>query len=332
MFYEGKKVLVAGATGLVGANVVEALLRRGARVKATIHKRPPVVEDSRIQYIGADLVRREDCATAVENVDYVFLCAANTSGARVMVDNPLAHITENLLINSQMLEVACLAKVQRFLFMSSSTVYPVVTYPVKEEEGFVGDPHEAYFGVAWMKRYVEKLAQFYYKRYGMQITLIRPTNVYGPYDKFDFGTSHVLPALIRRAVERQDPFVVWGDGTTVRDFIYVGDLVDALLVALEKCANCDPINLGSGQPLTIRESVDLILHLTGYRNANVLFDASQPTTIPTRLVDLTKARTLLAFQPKVPFEEGLRKTIDWYVRAPAVASLSGLGNSKANAP
>ncbi|MGA7934860.1 MAG: NAD-dependent epimerase/dehydratase family protein [Kovacikia sp.] len=312
MFYQNKTVLVAGGTGLMGTHLVQALLKQGARVRSTLHKKPAQIYDQRVEYLSADLTRREDCDRAVRDVDYVFLCAANTSGAAVMAHNPIAHLTPNLLINSQMLEAACLAKVERLLFVSSTTVYPAVPYPVKESEAFVGDPHESYLGVGWMKRYIEKLAQFYYERYGMKIALVRPTNAYGPFDKFDFETSHVLPALIRRALDKQNPFEVWGDGTAVRDFIYISDLTDALLLALEHCANCEAINLGSGQPITIQQAVEVILKLTGHSTAKPVFDASKPTTIPIRLVDLTKARELLNYQPRVSFEEGIKNTIEWY--------------------
>lgn len=311
MFYQNKKVLVAGGNGLIGSHTIQELLHRGAEVRATIHSKAPVIEDSRIEYIQCDLTQREDCVKVVQDIDYVILCAANTSGAAVMAKNPIAHITANLLINSQVLEAACLAGVSRLLFVSSTTVYPAVTYPVKEEEGFTGEPHPSYFAVGWMKRYIEKLAEFYYQRYGMKIALIRPTNVYGPYDKFDFETSHVLPALMRRAVEKQNPFEVWGDGSAVRDFIYVSDLVEALLLTLENYAECQPLNIGSGQPVTIKESVELILKVTG-NPATAIYDASKPTTIPYRVVDLTKAEAVLGFQSKVSLEEGLRKTIEWY--------------------
>ena len=311
-FYAGKKVLVAGATGLIGANLVEELVRRGAYVRATLHRKPPVIKDPRIQYLKGDLIRKEDCATAMEGVDYVFMCAANTSGAHVVATNPIAHVTENLLINAQMLEASCLAKVERLLFISSSTVYPPVVHPVKEDEGFVGDPHDSFFGSAWMKRYIEKLSQFYSKRYGLKVIIIRPTNVYGPYDKFDFETAHVLPALIRRAVEKQNPFEVWGDGTAVRDFIYVTDFVGAALDALEYGVNDGAVNIGSGKPVTIRESVEAVLKLADHLDAQVIYDPAKPTTMPIRLVDLTKAKTLLGFEPKVSFEEGLRRTINWY--------------------
>ena len=311
MFYQDKKVLVAGGSGLIGSHTIEELLHRGAQVRATIHSKEPVIKDDRIEYIQCNLTQREDCARVVQDMDYVILCAANTSGAAVMAQNPIAHITANLLINSQILEAACLAGVSRLLFVSSTTVYPAVTYPVKEEEGFTGEPHPSYFAVGWMKRYIEKLAEFYYQRYGMKIALIRPTNIYGPYDKFDFETSHVLPALMRRAVEKQNPFEVWGDGSAVRDFMYVSDLVEALLLTLENYAECQPLNIGSGQPVTIKESVELILRVTG-NPATAIYDASKPTTIPFRVVDLTKAETVLGFKAKVSLEEGLKKTIEWY--------------------
>jgi len=311
MFYQDKKVLVAGGGGLIGSHTIQELLDRGAKVRATLHSKAPVINDDRVEYIQCDLTKREDCIKVMEGINLVILCAANTSGAAVMAQNPIAHITTNLLINSQILEAACLAKVERLLFVSSTTVYPAVTYPVKEEEGFTGEPHPSYFAVGWMKRYIEKLAEFYYQRYDMKIALIRPTNVYGSYDKFDFATSHVLPALMRRAVEKQNPFEVWGDGSAVRDFIYVSDLVEALLLTLENYTECQPINIGSGQPVTIKESVELILKITG-NHAPAIYDASKPTTIPMRVVDLTKAETVLGFKPKVSLEEGLRRTIDWY--------------------
>ncbi len=312
MFYQNKSVLVAGGTGLMGTHLVQALLDRGAQVRATLHQKPAIIQDDRIHYIQCDLTRQEDCQRVVEGIDYVFLCAANTSGAAVMAHNPIAHITPNLLLNSQMLEAACLAKVERLLFVSSTTVYPAVQYPVKEDEAFVGDPHPSYMGVGWMKRYIEKLCQFYAERYGMKIAIVRPTNAYGPFDKFDFETAHVLPALIRRALEKQDPFEVWGDGSAVRDFIYITDLVDALMAAMEHCADCQPMNVGSGQPVSIREAVEVTLKLTGHSDAKTIFDASKPTTIPIRLVDLSLAKNRINFAPQVSFEEGMRRTIDWY--------------------
>lgn len=313
MFYKNKKVLVTGGTGFLGVNLILELLNRGAKVRATIHKKTPILKDKRIQYMKCELTKKQDCLAAVKNMDFVFHCAASTSGALMIRDYPLTHITENILLNSLMLEASFFAKVKRFLFVSSSIVYPPLDHPMREEEAFQGDPYDLYFGVGWMKRYVEKLSEFYHRRYQMNIALIRPTNVFGPYDKFDLKTSHVLPALIRRAVERQNPYEVWGDGSAVRDFIYVADMVQAMLLALEKAADCKAVNFATGRLVSIKESVELILRYTGHTDAKLAFDPSKPTTIPKRLLDLTGAQEILGYEAKVSFEEGLKKTIDWYL-------------------
>lgn len=313
MFYKGKKVTVTGATGLVGANLVAELLLRGANVRGILHTKPAVIRDSRIEYLQCDLTRMDDCLKAAQGAEIVFNCSANTSGAVVMKNNPLAHITGNLLLNSQLLEAAYTQKVGRFFFMSSSTTYPDSEEPMKETDAFVGDPYETYFGVGWMKRYIEKLCEFYCRRLNMKIAVLRPTNIFGPYDKFDPATSHVLPALIRRAVEKQDPYEVWGDGTAERDFIYVSDIVNAMLIAVEKVDAFKPVNFATGEFVTIRQCVDLILKHAGHTKAKVIYDASKPTTIPKRRLDLALSRRTLGYSPQVSFEQGLKKTIDWYL-------------------
>jgi GDP-L-fucose synthase len=312
MFFKGKKVLVTGAAGLIGTNLIIALLKQGSLIRGTIHKKQGNINDPKIEYISADLTQRADCQRAVKGIDFVFHTAANTSGAVVMRNNPIVHITENVIMNSLLLEEACHGKVERFQFLSTTTVYPGVEHPVKEEEAYLGDPYETYFGVGWMKRYVEKLCAFYHRRFGMKISILRPTNVYGPYDKFDFETSHVLPALIRRAIEKQNPFEVWGDGTAVRDFIFVDDMVQVMLLAMEKIVDASAVNFGCGKSITIKEAVELILKLTEQRSVEIKFDPSKPTTIPVRRVDLTLCKNLLNYEAKTPFEAGLKQTIDWY--------------------
>lgn len=311
VFYKGKNVLVTGATGLIGTNLARELAQRGAHVRGTIHVKDPLIEDPNISYVKCDLTRQEDCLKVVENVDYAFFCAANTSGAHAIATNPLSHVTDNLIINARLL--AASGDIDRCLFISSSTVYPSADYAVKEDEAFRDDPHPSYFGSAWMKRYSEKLIEFYCEKYDRKIAVVRPTNVYGPFDKFDFETSHVLPALVRRAVEKQNPLEVWGDGSAVRDFIYVSDLVEAMLQAMERCQQFDPVNIGSGNPVTIKDSLELILRIARHTSAEVIYDSSKPTTIPFRVLDLSKSREQLGFLPKVSLEEGLTKTIAWYL-------------------
>ena len=202
--FKDKKVLVAGGAGFVGVNLINRLLLLGADVRATIHKKPPVISDDKIEYITCDLMEKEDCRRAAEDVDYVFMCAANTSGAGVMAKTPLVHVTPNILMNTLLLDAAYTAGVKKFLFLSSNTVYPAVDHPVKEDEMVPGNVFEKYYCVAWMKQFSEILCRMYAEKIEkpMKTVIVRPANIYGPYDDFEWETSHVLPALMRKVVER----------------------------------------------------------------------------------------------------------------------------------
>ena len=313
--FSGTKVLVAGGAGFIGANLLQRLLSLGAKVRATIHRKPPVILDERIDYIKCDLTRMEDCQKVVSGMDYVFMCAANTSGAAVIASTPLVHVTPNIVMNSQMLEAAYFAKVKKFVWLSSNAAYPPTgDRPVKEEELLDGDPYETYFGVGWMKRYTEILCRLYSEKLKnpMATVVVRPSNIYGPYDDFEFETSHVMAALIRRVAERHEPIEVWGTGDDVRDWIYIDDFIDAMILATEKVESYNPINIGLGKGYSIKEALQMILEVDGYTDAKVKFDPSKPSMIPIRLIDTTKAETFLGFKAKTGLREGIRKTIEWY--------------------
>jgi len=313
--FNGAKVLVAGGTGFVGVNLIQRLLLLGANVRATIHTKAPVIHDERVQYVECDLINMEDCMKVVSDIDYVFMCAANTSGAAVIAATPLVHVTPNIVMNSQMLEAAYFAKVKKFVWLSSNAAYPPSgDRPVKEEEMFNGDPYETYFGVAWMKRYTEILCRMYSEKLKkpMPTVVLRPSNIYGPYDDFEFETSHVMAALIRRAVERHDPFEVWGTGDDVRDWIYIDDFIDAMMLAVEKVDSYNPINIGLGKGYSIKQALQIMLEVDGYTDANIKFNSSKPSMIPIRLIDTAKAETILGFKARTELREGIRKTIEWY--------------------
>jgi GDP-L-fucose synthase len=311
--FSGKNVLVTGGAGFVGANVVKHLLELGANVRATLHKKKAVIIDSRIEYIQCDLQKPEDCARVCQNMDYVILCAAETAGAAMMEGKPLFLLTPNLIMNVLMLEAAYAAGIKKVLFISSSTVYPVTDYHVQEQD-VICEFYEKYFVAGWMKRFCEAVCEMYATKIKnpMQTIVIRPANIYGPLDNFDFETSHVLPALIRRVIERQNPIKVWGDGKDIKDFIYIDDFIEGILTAMQKTAGFDVFNIASGNQYILSDLLETMIRIDGYDSARIIYDTSKPTMIPKRLIDPSKARTLLGFMAKTPIEEGIKNTIEWY--------------------
>jgi GDP-L-fucose synthase len=319
MFFKDKKVLVTGAAGFTGHNLVKRLLKEGANVVGTLHKKSPpecLNDDSRenkVGYYSVDLTKPEHCAKVVKGVDYVFMCSANTSGAAVMEHTPLAHVTPNVMMNSLMLEAAHKAGVKKFLFMSSTTVYPVVDHALSEDD--VTDKFfEKYYCVGWMKRFSEVMCEMYSTKIKKPMTtiIVRPGNLYGEHDDYEWDTSHSTAALIRRVVERHDPLVVWGDGSDLKDLTYITDLVDGMVDAMEKLDEFTIVNIAAGQSYTIKETLQAILEADGYTDADVQYDLTKPVMIKSRLIDITKAKDLLNFNPKYDLKSGVKKAIKHY--------------------
>ena len=312
--FKNKNVLVAGGAGFIGVNLILRLLEEGAKIRATLHNKGAVINDDRISYVKSDLTIRDDCKKVIKDMDYVFMCAANTSGAAVMTKTPLVHVTPNILMNTLMLEAAYEERVDKFLWFSSNTVYPETDYPVKEDEMMKGDVFEKYFCVAWMKRFSEILCQMYSTKIKvpMKVIVVRPANIFGEYDDFEWETSHVIPALIRKVVERHNPLEVWGDGKDVKDLIYISDFIEGVMLAMEKLDTYDPINIGTGRPCSINDALRAMLVADDFTDANIVYNTSKPTMIPKRLIDVSKAKTILGFSAKTSLEDGIKKTIDWY--------------------
>lgn len=317
---KGAKVLVAGGTGFVGTNLLRRLVTEGAHVRATRHKRSVNFQDPSIEYVSADLTHLEDCQKAAKGMDYVFMCAANTSGAAVMISTPLAHVTPNVVMNAQMLQASYEAGVKKFLFISSSAVYPPSgDRPVKEDEVWNGEPCDVYYAVAWMKRYAEILCKIYAQKIKnpMPTVIIRPSNIYGPYAKFDFQLAHMQHALIRKVVERHDPIQVWGTGEDVRDLVYIDDFIEGIILAFQYSQQHFVVNIASGRGYSVKEVLRAILDLANFQQATLRFDASKPSTIPIRLVDIGLATECLGFCPRISLKEGLKRTMEWYQSQPA---------------
>jgi GDP-L-fucose synthase len=312
-FFFGKKILVAGSAGFIGVNLVKRLAELGADVRGTIFQRESPLPIAGVEYVKADLRNPNDCLIVTKNIDYVFLAAANSSGAAVMARTPLIHLTPNIVMNSQMLEAAYTNHVKKFCFISSNTVYPLSDDPMAE--GDVNNEFfEKYFIVGWMKRFSELMCEIYSTKISspMETLVIRPGNLYGPYDKFTKKESKVIAALIRRAIDLEAPFKVWGDGFDIKDFLYIDDFIDGMLLAFQKINQFDAINIASGVPISIRDTLSLILESAGYSHAKVEFDSSMPTMIPKRLIDISKAQKELNWEPKIGIDMGLKNTIRWY--------------------
>lgn len=313
-FYKGKKVLVAGGAGFVGTNLILKLKELDAKITATYHRHKPQIKDSTVHYIKADLTQAENCNKAVKGKDYVFMCAANTSGAAVIEKTPLVHVTPNVIMNTLMMEAAYEAGAKKFLFISSNTIYPPFTHSVKEDEAWEAEPFEKYFPVAWMKRFGEKLGEIYSSKIKktMTVVVVRPANIYGPYDDFNWETSHVISALVRKVIERHNPIEVWGDGKEIKDIIYVEDFIEGILLAMAKINKFTPINIGTGAGVSIKNILDKIIEIEKYHNAKVKYDKLKPTMIKKRILDVSLAKKILKFEFKTGIYEGLNNTINWY--------------------
>ncbi|WP_341895225.1 NAD-dependent epimerase/dehydratase family protein [Ferrovibrio terrae] len=310
-FFAGRRCLVAGGTGFVGSHFAEALLAAGAQVRVPLHIRPIAIDTPGIEYVEADLSRSGDCLKVMDGIDTVIHAAGSVGAAGVSAQDNLRGINENLHLTLMLLEAAWRSGVRRMLAFSSSTGYPASDTPVREDQFLSGPVHPAYSGYGHMRRYIEQLARHVSEQSGMHMCIVRPGAIYGPRDNFDPKSSHVIAALIHRAELRESPFLVWGSGNEIRDILHVHDFVRGCLLALEYGRNCDPVNIALGEGVTVRRLVDLVLAASGHRDADVRFDASKPTAIPVRLIDITKARSELGFSPTIPLADGLQQTVQW---------------------
>lgn len=309
-----KKVLICGASGFIGRNIWDALsLRDDLEVWGTYRTRRFVDSPN---LIPADLTDRAVVATLTRGVDVLIQTAAVTSGAKDIVTRPYIHVTDNVVMNSFLLQAAYDQQVGQVIFFSCTLMYPSDTgVPVKETDVDLNASLQgSYFGGAWMKIFVEKLCEFYSRLGRSRFTVIRHSNIYGPYDKYDLEKSHVFGATVAKVMTSPEKVTVWGNGEEERDLLYVSDLVRFVGLAMEKQETpFDIFNVGYGRAIAIRDLVEKIVRASG-RNLGIEYDVSKPT-IPTRLwVDISKAKSQMGWEPTVSLEEGIEKTLAWYSR------------------
>ncbi len=305
------RVLICGATGFIGRNAVEHFARNPAyEVVAVHHKRPPFACPG-VTWVQADLRDPAAVDRVMRGVDIVVQAAATTSGAKDITTKPFIHVTDNAVMNSLLLRAAHEQGVGRFVFFSCTVMYPSSDTPVREED-FTGAITDKYFGVGWTKVYVEKMCEFYAGLGRTRHTVIRHSNIYGPYDKFDLERSHVFGATVTKTMLADDRLEIWGTGEEQRDLLHVDDLMAFIDAALARQA--DPFclyNCGAGQSVTIRGLVERIVAASG-RKLRLEHNLSRPT-IPFNLtLDCTRARARLGWEPTIALDDGIARTVAWW--------------------
>ena len=311
-FFTNKKVVVTGGSGFIGTHFLKELIKRGAQVRTHTNKSKLQFNDPNIEVLeNIDLTNLDDCIKLIEGADYVIHCAGKIAHPST-VSTDIQISLNQLMIIGNVLDACVKTGVKKFLDLNSSTGYPDIRKPIKEEEYWVDEPYQSYYGYGWMRRYREKLMEHVSRFSNLEIGIARCTAIFGPHDNFDLKTCHVVPALIKRVLSNENPFIVWGTSDVVRDFLYVKDVVKACLLVLEKGESMRPYNIGSGSAITIGDIVNSILKNTN-KNPEVIFDSTKPTTIPFRMVSTERLKNELGFELSYSFDEGIKETIEWYV-------------------
>lgn len=309
-----KKILVCGATGFIGRNIAETFAMRddweiyGTYLKSIPHNNP------KIKAIKADLTNRDDVNRIIEGMDIIIQAAATTSGAKDIINKPHYHVTDNAVMNSLIFRAAHEHKVSHVVFFSCTVMYPSGDKPVKETDFDTNkEMYPAYFGVGWTKVYLEKMCEFYSRMKTTKYTVIRHSNIYGPYDKFDLERSHVFGATMTKVMTAGGrKITAWGSGEEERDLLYVSDLTDFVELSMENQKSAFELyNVGYGASISIKNLVKDIIACSG-KDIKIEYDLSKPTIKTKLCLDTAKAKDSLGWSPKVSLNEGIQRTMQWY--------------------
>ncbi|UCC98617.1 MAG: NAD-dependent epimerase/dehydratase family protein [Phycisphaerales bacterium] len=304
--FSGSNVLVTGGTGLIGRQVVSILCDAGANVKVVSLDRINV--DDRAEHVLGDLADFGFCKDMTQGMDFVCHLAGVKGSIEVTKARPASFFVPLLMMNTNVLEASRLNNVARVVYTSSIGAYASAEV-FKENENLDGPPMDMFPG--WAKRMAELQIKAYKTQYGLEnFAVVRPCNVYGPGDNFDPDNAMVIPTLMHRIYRKEDPVVVWGDGSAIRDFAYSRDVAEGVILALYHGTKTDFVNLGSGRGYSIRELVET---LNRFLDFNYVLDTSKPSGFPRRVMDISLARDHLGYEPSTSLLDGLKLTWQWYI-------------------
>jgi GDP-L-fucose synthase len=308
-FWKDRKVCVTGGDGFLGSYVLEKLAERGATQVFV-----PKIEEYNI--VEPEAVKR---LLADANPDLILHLAANVGGIGANQARPAEFFYDNLMMGVQLMHEAWKTGVSKFVAIGTVCAYPKFTpVPFREETLWDGYPEETNAPYGLAKKMLLVQSQSYRQQYNFNSLFLIPVNLYGPGDNFNLETSHVIPALIRKCFEAQDrgddEIVVWGDGSPTREFLYAADAAEGILLAAERYNSSDPVNLGSGEEISIKDLVTKIVEFTGFEG-RLVWDTSRPNGQPRRGLDTSRAKERFGFQAHVKLEGGLKRTVEWYRKA-----------------
>jgi GDP-L-fucose synthase len=305
-FWKNKKVCVTGGAGFLGSFIVERLHQTLAKqVFVPVIEKYNLVDPNSIKHMLDD-----------SQPDIILHLAAQVGGIGANLAHPAEFFYDNLMMGVQLMHQAYLRKVEKFIALGTICAYPKFTpIPFKEENLWGGYPEETNAPYGLAKKMLLVQAQSYRQQYGFNAIFLLPVNLYGPRDNFNPQSSHAIPAIIRKCIEARDAgkeeIILWGDGSPTREFLYVEDAARGILLASERYNGSEPVNLGTGVEITIRDLALMIGRITGFKG-KIIWDTNQPNGQPRRCLDTSRAEKYFGFKAEVQFEEGLKKTIDWY--------------------
>ncbi|NER03089.1 MAG: NAD(P)-dependent oxidoreductase [Okeania sp. SIO3C4] len=308
-----KKILICGATGFIGRNLTESFaIKQEYEVHAVWHQRPPF-EVGKVTWHQGDLRNPQDVERLVAGMDVIIQAAATTSGSKDTVNRPYIHVTDNAVMNSLLLRAAFDCNVEHFVFFSCTVMYQSSEKALLEDDFDASQElHPRYLGIGWTKLYVEKMCEFFARMGRTRHTVIRHSNIYGLYDKYDLERSHVFGATVTKVMTANEKIVVWGTGEEERDLLHVEDLVKFVELSLSKqTALYELFNCGLGKAISIRKLVEMMVKISG-KSLDIEHDLSKPTIKTSLFLDCNKAKQQLGWEPVIDLEEGIRRTLEWY--------------------